>query len=105
MASLTLSCRGQKVITEDEPKTTTVEDKQFDPTGYTAGTIIYSEEENACDYTISIQNNFYYDPVNLKDEFKINGLSVYFKYSLLRMANRCDKANPISIVEILTVNK
>ena len=41
------------------------------------------------------------DPINLKDEFKVEGLRVRFDYRQLRMANRCNEANPVEVVSMV----
>ena len=52
---------------------------------------------------INGKNGVYYlDPINLEDKYQLAGLEVWFKYSGLRRMNRCQKANPIAIQEILT---
>ena len=35
------------------------------------------------------------------EAYKKNGLAVFFKYRPLRMMNRCQRANPVEIQEIL----
>ena len=40
------------------------------------------------------------DPINLEESMKKDGLKVWVTYQGLRMMNRCEKANPVSIVEI-----
>lgn len=66
--------------------------------GYHKGIIVYSAIESDCKYTIQVmpEGNFF-DPINLDDAFKLDGAKVWFSYFPLRMMNRCDKANPISI--------
>lgn len=75
--------------------------EQFLKEGYVKGIIVYSSLESDCKYTIQVvaEGNFF-DPINLDDSFKIDGAKVWFKYFPLRMMNRCDKANPISIDHI-----
>ena len=72
--------------------------------GFTAGTVVFSTVENDCAYTIKVTNadkqTVYYDPINLEDDVKKDNLKVTFKFRSLKMANRCNKANPISVSEI-----
>ena len=71
--------------------------------GFTLGTIVASQEENDCPYVIKSEvagNTVMYDPINLGDEYKKDGIKVWYKYDGLRRMNRCDKASPISISEI-----
>ncbi|MFC7358077.1 hypothetical protein ACFQO1_10285 [Jejudonia soesokkakensis] len=68
---------------------------------FLSGTILYSAEENDCAYTIKVSNEesgfVLYDPINLEDTYMKEGLNVKFQFKPLKMKNRCDKANPISI--------
>lgn len=68
---------------------------------YTSGTIAYSEVEDDCMYTIRVVNedesSLFLDPINLEDAYKKDGLKIKFQYRPLKMKNRCNKANPISI--------
>lgn len=70
---------------------------------YTSGIIIHSSEENDCAYTIHVTtdgNELFLDPINLENEYMENGLKVQFQYKTLKMKNRCNKANPISLTNI-----
>lgn len=77
------------------------QNEKFLKEGFIRGIIVYSAIESDCKYTIQVipEGNFF-DPINLDDSFKIDGAKVWFKYYPLRMMNRCDKANPISIDHI-----
>ena len=71
--------------------------------GFTAGTVVYSDAENDCEYTLQVTlegTTTYYDPINLEAPFKEDGLKVRFQYRPLKMMNRCAKANPISLTSI-----
>ena len=73
--------------------------------GYLAGEVSVSKKEGDCPVTIKIpgKNGIYYlDPINLEEKYHINGLNVWFKYGGLRRMNRCQKANPVTINEIVT---
>jgi hypothetical protein len=73
--------------------------------GFTLGEIFLSNIEGDCPVTIKIddKNGIYYlDPINLEEKYHIDGLNVWFKYGGLRRMNRCQKANPITINEIVT---
>jgi len=46
-----------------------------------------------------------YDPINLDESFsafKQDGMKVWFTFAGLRMMNRCEKANPINLIDIQT---
>ena len=103
-----LLCFASCKNTEEAAKYKTdkkVTEEAFDPTGYTSGTIIYSEEKDDCEYTIKLKGGLYYDPINLEDSYKKDGIAVYFKFRRLRMANRCNKANAVSIEEMHIAKK
>ncbi len=98
------SCKNTEEVTKDNIEKKVVEEK-FDPTGYTLGFITYSKEKDDCEYTIKLKKGLYYDPINLDDSFKKDGMAVYFKFRGLRMRNRCTKANPVSIEEMRLAKK
>lgn len=71
--------------------------------GYSEGVIIASKTEGDCPFVIDIDDeNYTYllDPINLAEDFKTDNQKIWFKFTASRMANRCDKANPVSIVDI-----
>lgn len=99
IALCVISCKNtDKVAKENANKET--KEASFDPSEYKKGTIVYSEEQGDCEYTILFDNGSSYDPIDLEDNYKKDGMGVYVKYRGLRMANRCLKASPISIEEI-----
>lgn len=81
--------------------------KEMMAQGYTKGEIVYSNVEGDCEFTIKTYNEpiEFLDPVNLDQEYKVDGKQVWFKYASLRQKNRCDKARPISINEILIIKE
>lgn len=81
--------------------------KEMIANGYLAGEISISTIEGDCPITIKIEGKegtYYLDPIDLKEEFHTEGEKVWFKYAGLRRMNRCEKANPISITEIIKSN-
>ncbi len=72
--------------------------------GYMLGTIVFSDKEGDCPYTIQMPGDkmeFYYlDPVNLDEKYKVDGQKVWIKFNGLRTMNRCDKATPAEITDI-----
>ncbi len=82
---------------------TTADSNKMMADGFTMGTIVASNIEGDCPYVISSEidgNKVMYDPINLDDMYKKNGMKVWYKYNGLRMMNRCEKANPVNISEI-----
>lgn len=78
--------------------------EQMMQAGYLPGRIIYSDEGDDCQYTIQLKDgekDFYYvDPVNLDRKFNTDGRSIWVKFTNLETEKRCEKANPVEIVEI-----
>lgn len=69
--------------------------------GFQKAIVIYSEQERDCPYTLSVDGvDYLLDPVNLENAFKVNQEKIWVTYRSLRMANRCEKATPIEIIEI-----
>lgn len=68
--------------------------------GFTYGTMVHSTEEGDCQWTIALESGIYYDPINLEDVYKTEGVTLYFKFRPLRRASRCNKANPIELEEV-----
>ena len=78
--------------------------------GFQAGTIVASDAEGDCPFTIRLEDKtgtLMYDPINLDKSFstfKQDGMKVWFTFAGLRMMNRCEKANPINLIDIQTRN-
>lgn len=101
------SCCTSSKTSKSETKTETNEmmanSKKMMADGFTMGTIIASTKEGDCPYVISSEidgNAVMYDPINLEEMYKKDGVKVWYKYNGLRMMNRCEKANPVNISEI-----
>lgn len=68
----------------------------------TIGVIQQATTKEGCPYTIRIKElSYLLDPINLSDEFKVDGLRVRFDYRPLRRANRCKEANPVEVVSMV----
>lgn len=83
------------------------ENNRMTEAGFKKGTIIYSSAEGDCPYVIDVDDpNYDYmlDPINLDENYKADGVKIWFKFAGLRMPNRCEKANPINITEIQSRN-
>lgn len=71
--------------------------------GFLKGVIRYSEAEGDCPYTIEVESddyNYMLDPLNLEAAYKKDGSKVWFKFTPLRMPNRCEKASPVNLTEV-----
>ena len=72
--------------------------------GFTKGTVVTSKIEGDCPITIKVQGKdapYFLDPINLENIEINEGENIWFKFAGLMMMNRCEKANPISIIEIV----
>jgi len=99
-----IACNSSKNTTSNDSEMASekmkIEKKMMDA-GFKKGTIVYSEEEGDCPYTIKIEESGnFLDPINLEESYKAGGTEVWVKYNGLRRMNRCVKANPVSIAEI-----
>ena len=101
---LFISCNtSQKNVPTNTENETQVASKKMLESGFIKGTIAYSEKEGDCPYTIQADEKegaIYYDPINITEEFKSNGKTIWFKFTGLRMMNRCEKARPIRLEDI-----
>ncbi len=99
MILLMFSCNSNKATSEDD--SSLISDKSNIENGFKKATVIYSETEGDCPYTISVEGETtLFDPVNLGEEYKKSQATIWVKYRPLRMPNRCDKANPVEITDI-----
>ena len=99
-----LSCTSKKTTTDamSDTERTALNTKMME-NDFKMGTIVVSTAEGDCPYTIQLDDNnysYYLDPINLDEGFKKHGEKIWLKFAGLKMANRCEKANPISIIEI-----
>jgi len=105
-----MSCCSSTKTTNDtnNSETANMETKKMLEEGYKMGVIVTSRKEGDCPITIQIldEENYLLDPINIAEMYKvIDGDKVWVKYNGLRMMNRCDKANPVSITEIKKRNE
>ncbi len=106
-----VACNTTKTNTETSTQTTTtttsetkMDDQKMMDAGFKMGTIVASKVEGDCPYTIKMEDAdkpYFLDPQNLEAIYKKDGEKIWVKFNGLRMMNRCEKANPISITEIL----
>lgn len=94
----------ETTVIEPNTNTETMDPQKLMADGYLLGTIVYSDKEGDCPYTIQMPGDkmeFYYlDPVNLEEKYKKDGQKVWIKFNGLRRMNRCDKATPAEITAI-----
>ena len=92
----------ETTTTEINENTEIMDPQKLMAEGYLLGTIVYSDKEGDCPYTIQMpgDKNYYLDPVNLEEKFKKDGQKVWIKFNGLRRMNRCNKATPAEITAI-----
>ncbi len=101
-----ISCCGTKERSvqsnTNEEITVMAHEKKMIEDGFMKGTIVYSEKENDCPYTIRVEADepYFLDPINLDRAYKSDGAKVWFTFTPLRRMNRCEKANPVNITEM-----
>jgi len=107
-AILLFSCNSTNNSVSNTSKNKAQTDaKNMTEEGFIKGTIVTSKIEGDCPIVIKIEGengSYYLDPINLEDNFKKEGKKIWFKFGPLRRMNRCEKANPISIIEIQKIN-
>src|SRR5690606_21838202 len=100
----TIPANTSHTTTEIYTNNETMDPQKLMAEGYLLGTIVYSDKEGDCPYTIQMTGDkmgFYYlDPVNLEEKFKKDGQKVWVKFNGLRRMNRCENATPAEITAI-----
>ena len=98
------SCNStSQPVSNTSENTNKMDAKKMIADGFTKGLIVISKVEGDCPITIQVEGkegSYFLDPINLEDSYKKEGEKIWFKFGGLRMMNRCEKANPISIIEI-----
>jgi len=102
------SCNStNKSVSDSSEKESKLETSKMTEAGFLAGEISFSKKEGDCPITIKVEGKngvYYLDPINLSEDFKKEGEKVWFKFGPLRRMNRCEKASPISIIEVIKRN-
>jgi|SRR5690606_16500491 len=100
----TISEINSSETTSTETDTEIMNLQKLKAEGYILGTIVYSDKEGDCPYTIQMRGDkmesYYLDPVNLEEKYKKDGQKVWFKFNGLRRMNRCNNASPVEITAI-----
>ena len=80
----------------------TITNQKMMDSGFSSASIIASDVQGDCPFTMSVANGdtVLLDPINLEKDYMKQGKKIWVKFTRLKMMNRCDKANPVSIEEI-----
>ena len=95
---------AETTTTETTTNSEAMDPQKLKAEGYALGTILYSDKEGDCPYTVQMAGDkaksYYLDPVNLEEQYKKDGQKVWIKFNGLRRMNRCNNATPIEITAI-----
>ncbi|MFT6049460.1 hypothetical protein [Patiriisocius sp. Uisw_047] len=97
---LMMACNGAKETTAQVVEDMSQQNEMI-AKGFTKGTIVYSDIEGDCEYTIKLEDGRFFESLDLKEDFMKDGMIVWFTYGPLRRMNKCTKANPVGIKEML----
>jgi len=108
LSMIVMACSSANKTAEANSNTDTTSTKEImkeasmKEAGFVMAEVVESKVEGDCPFTLKInaENPYYLDPIDMTDDFKKHGEKVWVKYAGLRRMNRCEKANPVSIVEI-----
>ncbi len=104
IAVMAISCCSKKAIVDDETDTkttTTVKETTFDATGYTEGRIVHSQSEGDCEWVIQLKDGSFIEAIQMDEKFLKDGTDIWIKYTPQRRMQRCDKASPVGITEMV----
>lgn len=108
------SCKSKKVTSKAETK---VEEKieeeietiksNFIKDGYSKAIVIHDESKSEpCSYLIQLDNGGLLEPLTFtNNDFKSNNELIWIKFVRQRRLGRCDKAQPIELLEIIKREK
>ena len=97
------SCNSSKKTAEAE---LTGNEKKMTEAGFMKGVVMASNTEGDCAYTIQVigdknySETYLLDPINITQTYAKDGEKIWFKFTGLKMMNRCEKATPVNITEI-----
>ena len=69
--------------------------------GFTKAVIVDKTGLDGCSFLIQASDSIMYEPINMEDKYKKDGLRVYIKYKRSRKATTCMNGQPIIISEII----
>ncbi len=104
LVCLSSCCTSKKATSENSTENlkTTMTDSDMLKAGFKSGTIVASTVDGDCPFVIKTdeKESVMFDPINIEDTYKKDGMKVWFTFRGLRMMNRCDKANPVELIEM-----
>ncbi len=97
------SCNSKKEVVKSKEDSKQIESKLIKE-GYFKGRVVHYKS-GLCTYIIiDEKTDLKFDPINFDNEqfetFKVEGKAIYYKYRLLRRANRCSDVQPIELENV-----
>ena len=71
--------------------------------GFTKAVIVDRTGLDGCSFLIQASDSVIYEPINMEEKYKKDGLQIYIKFKRSRIATTCMNGQPIIISEITTV--
>ena len=71
--------------------------------GFTKAVIVDRTGLDGCSFLIQTSDSVIYEPINMEEKYKKDGLQIYIKFKRSRIATTCMNGQPIIISEITTV--
>ena len=95
-----LSCHTNKKVTDKENSLSSTTESLIKK-GFKKAIIIKNKSKSSCALLVSLlDSKELLDPVGIDQNNFKNEEKIWFKFSSLRMKNRCEKARPVSVIEI-----
>tara|TARA_B100000768_G_C11021480_1_gene266272 strand:- start:90 stop:419 length:330 start_codon:yes stop_codon:yes gene_type:complete len=71
--------------------------------GFTKAVIVDRTGLDGCSFLIQASDSVIYEPINMEEKYKKDGLQIYIKFKRSRIATTCMNGQPIIISEIAIV--
>ena len=95
------ACSQQKPVPVAADETPEPAPTEMTENNRTIGVIKQAVTKEGCPFTIKTKElDYLLDPINLKEEFMVDGLRVRFDFLPLRRTNRCKEANPVEVLSM-----
>ena len=74
--------------------------KNMKKSGYTFGKVLDKTKTSGCTFVIQINDSTIFEPVNLEDKFKKEGLKIAFKYRKSRAMTTCMMGQTVVLSQV-----
>lgn len=69
--------------------------------GFTKGVVIDKTGLDGCSFLIELNDSSIFHPINMDEEFRIEGITVFFKYKRSRKSTTCMNGQPVLVYEMI----